>query len=156
MKIHKILNNNVVVILDEAGKERIVMGRGIGFSAKPGEKVNPEAIEKTFARNDQTEVEYSRRNVDRYLFIAEAIIEKAKISLGEPLNKNLYLALSEYLLQAIEQGKKGINKTNMLKSDIEKYYPDEYAIGLYGIDLIEKELKVKLEEDVASYIALYL
>ncbi len=36
MRIYKILNNNVAVIMDENGQEKIVMGRGICFHKKAG------------------------------------------------------------------------------------------------------------------------
>ena len=39
MKIHKILNNNVAVVLDEHGDEKIVMGKGICFKKKAGEAI---------------------------------------------------------------------------------------------------------------------
>ncbi len=42
MKIFKILNNNVAVVLDEKGEEKIVMGRGICFKKKTGEEILPE------------------------------------------------------------------------------------------------------------------
>ena len=34
MQIYKILNNNVAVVLDENGREKVVMGRGICFKKK--------------------------------------------------------------------------------------------------------------------------
>ena len=37
MRIFKVLNNNVAVILNEEGQEQIVMGRGICFKKKAGE-----------------------------------------------------------------------------------------------------------------------
>lgn len=43
MKIFKILNNNVAVVLDEQGEEKIVMGRGICFKRKTGEEIIAEA-----------------------------------------------------------------------------------------------------------------
>ena len=48
MRIFKVLNNNVAVILNEDGQEKIVMGRGICFKKKAGGDLNPEAIDKTF------------------------------------------------------------------------------------------------------------
>ena len=39
MRIYKILNNNVAVIMDENGQEKIVMGRGICFHKKAGEEI---------------------------------------------------------------------------------------------------------------------
>ena len=40
VKIQKIINNNVVQIIDNSGKEVIVMGRGIAFQKKAGEFVD--------------------------------------------------------------------------------------------------------------------
>ncbi len=49
MKIAKILNNNVVVVLDEQGREQVVMGRGLAFQKHPGDVIPKENIEKVFA-----------------------------------------------------------------------------------------------------------
>ncbi len=38
MKVFKILNNNVVIALDDNGKEVIVIKRGLGFSKKAGDR----------------------------------------------------------------------------------------------------------------------
>lgn len=47
MKIAKILNNNVVVVLDEQGREQVVMGRGLAFQKHPGDVIPKENIEKS-------------------------------------------------------------------------------------------------------------
>ncbi|OTQ08181.1 hypothetical protein B6C87_11850, partial [Gilliamella apicola] len=39
MKVHKILNNNVIVTLDDKGKELILTGRGIGFKKREGDLI---------------------------------------------------------------------------------------------------------------------
>lgn len=46
--VHKVLNNNVVIQVDESGRERVLMGRGIGFQLKPADAVDPAKVEKTF------------------------------------------------------------------------------------------------------------
>lgn len=33
--VHKVINNNVVISIDESGRERVLMGRGLGFQLKP-------------------------------------------------------------------------------------------------------------------------
>ena len=48
MKIHKILNNNVAVVLDEHGDEKIVMGKGICFKKTAGDQIAEGMIDKTF------------------------------------------------------------------------------------------------------------
>lgn len=49
MKIAKILNNNVVVVLGEHGKEQVVMGRGLAFQKRVGDALDTQQIEKVFA-----------------------------------------------------------------------------------------------------------
>ena len=48
MEINKIINNNIVSSADQNGRELIVMGRGIGFGKKPGQKIDEESVEKIF------------------------------------------------------------------------------------------------------------
>ncbi|KGT97931.1 CAT RNA binding domain-containing protein, partial [Dickeya fangzhongdai] len=49
MKIAKILNNNVVTVMDEQNNEQVVMGRGLGFKKRPGDTVDAALIEKVFS-----------------------------------------------------------------------------------------------------------
>jgi len=54
MIIAKILNNNVVVVLDDQLREQVVMGRGLAFQKQVGESLDDSKIEKVFAlKNDQ-------------------------------------------------------------------------------------------------------
>ncbi|HYP72888.1 MAG TPA: CAT RNA binding domain-containing protein, partial [Microbacterium sp.] len=38
--VHKVLNNNVVIQIDDAGRERVLMGRGLGFGLKPTDPID--------------------------------------------------------------------------------------------------------------------
>ena len=40
MRIHKIINHNIVVSQDESGNEVILMGRGLAFDKKKDETVD--------------------------------------------------------------------------------------------------------------------
>ena len=48
LRIKKIFNNNVVLVIDTKGLERILIGRGIAFRKRGGETVEKDKIEKTF------------------------------------------------------------------------------------------------------------
>ena len=51
MKILRVFNNNVVLAKDGA-REVIVTGRGLGFQAKPGQRVDDATAEtRTISRN---------------------------------------------------------------------------------------------------------
>ena len=40
MVIAQVLNNNVVIVKDADGMERVICGKGIAFKKKPGDEVN--------------------------------------------------------------------------------------------------------------------
>ncbi len=40
MQIAKVLNNNVVVVLDEQRREQVVMGRGLAFQKRVGDSLD--------------------------------------------------------------------------------------------------------------------
>ena len=46
MRIKKVINNNILCVIDEKGHEMIVTGKGIGFKRKTGERVDETTIEK--------------------------------------------------------------------------------------------------------------
>ena len=48
MRIKKVINNNILCVIDEKGHEMIVTGKGIGFKRKTGERVDETTIEKSY------------------------------------------------------------------------------------------------------------
>jgi len=52
LRISKVFNNNVVLGVDDAGGEVVLIGRGLGFQAKPGDDVDHDRVERTFAPSE--------------------------------------------------------------------------------------------------------
>ena len=48
MKVDKVINNNLVRSHDDADREIMVMGSGLGFKKKPGDPIEKEKIEKIY------------------------------------------------------------------------------------------------------------
>ena len=48
MIINKVLNNNVVTIINQNSEEAVVMGRGIAFQKKKGDEIDESRVEKIF------------------------------------------------------------------------------------------------------------
>ena len=57
MRIHRAVNNNIVIVLDENGQERILMGKGIGYRRHSGDEFDESLVDKEFrlAASEQTE-----------------------------------------------------------------------------------------------------
>ncbi len=160
MKIFKILNNNVAVVLDEHGEERIVMGRGICFNKKTGEEIRPEVVDKIFSlmegeAGSKFQVLVQEIPIE-HMIVGEEIIAEARIRLGKQLNDMVYISLIDHVHTSIVRFLEGITVKNALLWDIRRFYKEEYRIGLWALELIEERFKVRLPEDEAGFIALHL
>lgn len=160
MKIHKILNNNVVVIVDSHQKEQIVMGRGIAFKKHAGDEFDDSLIDKTFILDSkENSSKFQEMIVDipiDHVMVCEQIIADAKKTLNKDLNEMIYISLTDHIHTAIMRFLEGIQVKNALLYDIRRFYPDEYKVGIEALKKIEEEFKVQLPEDEAGFIALHL
>lgn len=160
MKIEKILNNNVVVIHDEKGIEKIVMGRGLAFKKRVGDTIDEKEIDKEFyLANPETSSKFQELVVDiplEYLKLGEEVVTFAKTSLGKKLNDTIYIALVDHIYTAVERFKEGIVVKNALLWDTKRFYLDEFMIGKYALELINTRFGVDLPVDEAGFIALHL
>ncbi len=158
MKINKVLNNNLV-ISNINGKERIVMGNGIAFGKKRGQKLDESKIEKLF-RLTTTEQEKMLALIDEVddnvVLITEKIIQKANELYENAISESLYLSLIDHINFAIERTKNGYVIKNPLMHEIRKIYPQEYQIGEFGVNLINKEYNIDIQIDEASFIAMHI
>ncbi len=159
MKIAKILNNNVVVVLDEHQHEQVVMGRGLAFQKRIGELLDDNKIEKVFALQDAGVASKLSELLSQIpldvLTTCDRIIEMARQRLGK-LQESLFITLSDHCHFAIERHKKGLAIKNVLLWEIKRLYPKEYEIGEEAKKLIHQRLGVVLPDDEAGFIALHL
>lgn len=160
MKIFKILNNNVAVVKDEKGEEKIVMGRGICFKKKAGEEISPEAVDKTFslsAGEVSSKFQVLVQDIPlEHMELGEEIIAEAKRRLGKKLNDMVYISLIDHVHTSIIRFLDGMTVKNVLLWDIRRFYREEYQIGLWALELVREKCKVELPEDEAGFIALHL
>ncbi len=160
MKINKVLNNNVVVTTNQHGQEMVVMGKGLAFQKKVGQRIDEDKIEKNFVLQDTGTSEKLNQLLqdtsDKYLDIASEIYEYARSILPYKLNDYLYIALTDHISFAITRMKEGIQLKNTLLFEIRKYYKKEFDIGLHSLDIIEEYTGIRMNEDEAASIALHL
>jgi beta-glucoside operon transcriptional antiterminator len=160
MKIAKVINNNVISVLDENKKELVIMGRGIAFQKRPGDVVEEAKIEKIFKLdNKDVSEKFKTLLYDiplEYMAVTEEIISHAKVTLGKKLNDSIYVSLTDHIVFAIERSQKGLLISNALLWEIKRIYKDEFIIGLEAINRIENKLGITLPEDEAGFIAMHI
>ncbi len=160
MIINKILNNNVIVTLDEDGKEIVAMGRGIAFGKRVGGEVQADKVEKVYRLKSsgmQEKFETLLAGIStEYLTVTTKIVELAEEKLNMTLNESIYIAMTDHIHGAVQRLKEGIVVHNMMLWELRRFYPQEFAIGLQGIELMKKTFDIEVSEDEAGFLAMHL
>lgn len=160
MKIERILNNNVVIILDCEGKEQVVCGKGIAYKKKAGDILAEEEINKIFVLPDkQINNKFQELLSDiplEHIELSDDICKYAKLKLGKNLNDSLLISLSDHIYTAILRILDGITVPNVLLWETKRFYEVEFEIGLKALEMIKDRFNVTLPEDEAGFIALHI
>ena len=135
MKIKKVINNNLLCVVNEQGHEMIVSGKGIGFKRKFGETVDPSTVEKAYHMEGKAAQRRLRELVEQipteYLDLTQELIDHIKTQITQPLNESLIITLADHISFAIQRKAQGIEFENPLTESIMCYYPTEYHLGQY-------------------------
>lgn len=157
--IEKVINNNIISAYEKSGAEVIVMGRGIGSKKKQGEVVPADQISKIFRIKSRTLAEQFKELLANMplerVRISDEIISHAKDHLKLKLNQSIYVTLTDHINFAIERVSQGIEPQNALLWEIKRFYPQEFQLGIYALELIHDRLGILLPEDEAGFIALH-
>lgn len=160
MNIDKIINNNIISSTDSEGRELVVMGRGIGFGKRLGQKIDESSIEKIFRMDNKDNLERFKELLSKlpleYIQLSNDIISYAKDTIGIKLNQNVYLTLTDHISFAIDRFKEGMHFSNALFEEIKLFYPKEYLVGKYALHLIKEKTGLLMMDDEAASIALHL
>ena len=160
MRIKKVINNNILCVVEDNGSEMIVTGRGLGFKRKIGERIDPALFEKTYHMEGKAEQRKLRELVAQipieHLKLTQDLIEYIKTQVTTPLNESLLITLADHISFAIKRKDEGIEFTNPLQGAIISYYPTEYHLGQHCLRMIRDELDVELNPSEAAFIALHI
>lgn len=160
MRIDKIINNNIVSVRDPQGIEMVAMGKGIGFGKRPGDEIDDKVVEKIFRLNNMDDKEYFKELLAslplEHIRLSSDIISYAKESLGLVLSPNVYLTLTDHIGFILKKFHEGMVFNNALYDEVKLFYPLEYSVGRYALEMIEERTGCRLQEDEAASIALHL
>ena len=160
VRIKKVINNNILCVVDERGGEMIVTGRGIGFKRKIGERIDPALFEKTYRMEGKAGQRKLRELCEQipieHLELTQSLIEYIKTQITTPLNESLLITLADHISFALKRKQEGIEFSNPLEGSIMSYYPTEYHLGQHCLRAIREETKVDLNPSEAAFIALHI
>lgn len=161
VKIHKIINNNVIMFIDENGNETVAMGRGIAYKKKNGDLIDEKDIDKRFYQSkDKSFIDKFEQIVSiipaEYIELADDIVQYAKISMNKKFSDSLYISLSDHIYASVSRYLEGIELKNPILWEIKRFYEPEFEVGMKALEMIEDRFKVKLPEDEAGFITLHV
>lgn len=160
MKIAKVINNNVISVVQSDGSELVIMGTGLAYQKKPGQEVDQQKIQKVFAlKNKETSDNFKmllREVPVDHMVAVEEIITYAKNTLGKKLNENIYVSLTDHINFAMQRFREGIEIKNALLWEVKQLYKEEFLVGMKAVEHINDKFNVKLSEDEAGFIAIHL
>ncbi|MBM7345233.1 beta-glucoside operon transcriptional antiterminator [Pantoea coffeiphila] len=160
MTVVKVLNNSLVLASTPGHEDVIVMGKGLGFSSRPGDVLDPQKIEKIYAvQNSQAARDYLRviENSPEYLPpLVQSLIDQANVGLNGRLSEQLFFTLMDHLSFAIERFHKGIAIQNRLLFEVKRFYPREFALAQQAVNTLNQRLSITLPEEEAGNIAFHL
>ncbi|MBD5463028.1 MAG: PRD domain-containing protein [Lachnospiraceae bacterium] len=159
-QIKKVLNSSVILVSDEQEKEYIILQKGIGYGRKSGQIVELSGESQIFVPLSSTDrnqfLELLQEIPVAYLELSQKIVTYAENQLHTKLNEHIYLALTDHLHFAVERFKEKVVITNRVFWELKTFYPKEYQIGLYALDIVREKLGINLPEEEAANVAFHI
>ena len=160
MEVLRVFNNNVVLARNPAGGEVILTGRGLGFQAKPGQRVDESKVVRVFVPDDGRDADNFGALVaaipPEHLLLADQALEVARGQMSTPLSSTTVVGLADHLSFAIKRLRQGIDIEYPLRAEVAHLYPDELRTAQRVLDHVNTGLEQPLPEAEAVPIALHL
>jgi beta-glucoside operon transcriptional antiterminator len=157
---HKVLNNNVLISIDEHGRERVLMGRGLGFQVKPDDTVDPAKVEKTFVLEGGADGDRERQMLtDVPYHVIEAVtraVDAAERALQRSLGQRLTMAVIDHVQYVLERLDRGVRIPTTSMPELRILHPQEFAAAQQMAESISASLDRELPPEEAVFLTMHL
>ncbi len=158
--VKKSLNSSVVLVQNHKKKEFILLGKGIGFGKRTGDIIEDNNENQVFMPIDHKSTQKLMGLIDSisdvYFELSQEIVSYAMKELNTTFQDSIYFLLTDHLNSAVDRYKNNIVICNRVYWEIKNFYPQEFNVGLYALDLLKTRLKLDIPEDEAANIAFHL
>ena len=158
--VHKVLNNNVVIAIDDSGRERVLMGRGLGFGLKAADVIDPAKVEKTFILDPGADGERERRLLtDVPYAVIEAVthaVDEAERTLGRHLGRHFTIAVIDHVNYVLERLEKGLRIPTTSMPELRVLHPQEFAAAERMATSLSTSLTRPLPPEEAVFLTMHL
>ncbi|WP_182048843.1 PRD domain-containing protein [Changpingibacter yushuensis] len=160
MEIVKVLNNNVVLITDSDGTQRILTGRGIGFQKSPGQHVDLAKVIQVFSPETREEYVTLRDFLldisPEYVALARTIVDLAEASWNVTFPESLTIALADHISFAVKRAEAGDVSAHPLKSEVRQLFPAEFHMAKEAVRMAREDTHLPISDEETTAITLHL
>lgn len=156
MKIIKKINNNFALAQDDNGRNLVAYGKGIGFPPTPYELNDLSKIDRTFYDVQKEHLPMFFGADEKVIAIAIDIVDYARLHVRKDIADYLYYVLVDHINFAIERYKNNVYVPMKLSNEIKFNYAEEYAVGDWAWQYINKQFHIHLPKDERSIIAMHI
>ncbi|WP_028709643.1 PRD domain-containing protein [Propionicicella superfundia] len=159
MRIARVFNNNIVLALDDADREVILTGRGLGFQARPGQDVDENLVARVFVPMDGRDPDHLAQLLagippEHIHLVGRALAEVGLDTVAR--NPALVIALADHVSFALRRAALGKDLEYPLLAEVQHLYTEEYAQAGALLTAINLHSDIPLPDSEAVGLALHL
>ncbi|GKQ42189.1 transcription antitermination protein BlgG [Companilactobacillus sp. RD055328] len=154
MKFIKNFNNNAALVRDDKNSEFVVVGKGVGFGKKIGQEIDENKVEHRYKAADDTNSELKTliEISSEVLQTVDEIIKHAEEVLKITFDDYQYLTLADHVDFAVKRAQQKVEVIEgAINWSISNMYPKEYQVALDSLEVVEKNLVIKLDKGEAIF-----
>ncbi|EEJ72381.1 PRD domain-containing protein [Lactobacillus ultunensis] len=154
----KTFNNSAALVKDDDGKEEVVLGKGIGFGLKKGQKVDESKIERRFITTEQSdEVKQVKEFRPQTIDVTNQVVDLVEPLLQTKFTDYQFLALADHIDFAVTRINDNIDIDPANNDwEVKNLFPKEYALAGKVIALINSEFNIQLPKSETIFMTYHL
>lgn len=159
-RVKKVLNHNSVIVVNAGdSKEYLIMGKGVGFGKKVGEKVEKRTENTIYSLQELTDRGEAREIIKAVspvcLELANEVLNRAEEKFGK-IDRTILFPMADHIEYAVQRIKRNEQISNPLTEDIRVLFYNEYKVAQSMEDLLWERMRVRIDEHEVGYIALHV
>lgn len=159
MKIVSILNNSAVMAANPDGPVLVLIGKGIGFSRKPGQSIDPALAENIF-EEQSSEGKGLKNRVEQipaeYFDACVVIVRYLNRKLKTKLSERIYLTLADHIASAVERSRSSMDLPFAMLAETRILYPKEYECAQWAVEYLNALFDTDLKEEECGFLVLHI
>jgi transcriptional antiterminator len=125
------LNNSALLAKDiSRDKEIIIMGKGISFKYKKGQKISAEDIESVFVLNDRDKsedyIQQFEQTSQEYVEITQILVDDIQSEFNIVMPELFFTALMDHIQFAVYRCRHNMRIENRMAWILQRMYPEEF------------------------------